>query len=169
MHNAAYIFLQWQILFPVETTNSNSGFAQLCCDCQEEDSPPKIVFHRRSSSTKGRLPHLGWSYICENSQDIKSQSPTLLGSGLKIVWQNETKCPKPHIGAASHHKNWKESKLLLYISLDKNFRIVGLNYHIRYKIMCCTYHMYHHDRGLCYQLCIQYSGSAVLLINFPPI
>ena len=30
--------------------------AQLCCDYHGEESPPKVIFHRRSSSNKGRLP-----------------------------------------------------------------------------------------------------------------
>ena len=28
-------------------------WAQLCCDCQGEESPPKVVFHRSWSSTEG--------------------------------------------------------------------------------------------------------------------
>ena len=31
-------------------------WAQLFCDCQGEASPLKVVFHRRSSYTEGRLP-----------------------------------------------------------------------------------------------------------------
>ena len=31
-------------------------WAQLCCGCQGEESPMKVVFHKRSSSTKGYLP-----------------------------------------------------------------------------------------------------------------
>ena len=54
MHtNAAYIFLQWQILFPVET--AIPVYAQLWCSSTEGCLPPKAVFHRRSSSTEGRL------------------------------------------------------------------------------------------------------------------
>ena len=57
--------------------------------------PPKVFFHLRSSSTHGCLPlkvvfhipwHLGWSYICENSQHTKSQPPTLPRSGLNLFW-----------------------------------------------------------------------------------
>ena len=70
------------------------------------------------------------------------------------------------------HRTIKIEKKVNYYCISALIRILefdDFNYHIRYKIMCCTYHMYHHDRGLCYQLCIQNSGSAVLLINFPPI
>ena len=53
--------------------------------------PTKVVFHQRSSSTKGHLPpkvvfhqpwHLGWSYICENSQQIRPQDVNKLIQSL---------------------------------------------------------------------------------------
>ena len=48
MHNAAYIFLRWQILFPVETADSNSNLSSVALWlCHGEVSPPKAVFHRR--------------------------------------------------------------------------------------------------------------------------
>ena len=44
-HNSAYIFLWWQwIAIPI--------WAQLCCDCQGGESPPKVFFHWRVSSTE---------------------------------------------------------------------------------------------------------------------
>ena len=39
-----YFWLRQLIAIPV--------WAQLCCECQGEDSLPKVVFHRRSSSTE---------------------------------------------------------------------------------------------------------------------
>ena len=38
--NATLIFLRWQILFQVEIA-AIPGWAQLCCECQGEESPPK--------------------------------------------------------------------------------------------------------------------------------
>ena len=70
----------------------------------------EVVFHQMSSSSEGRLPpkvvfqqpyHLGWSYICENSQHTKHQHPTLLRSVLKFFWtytRNER--TKPYVEAA---------------------------------------------------------------------
>ena len=80
----AYIFLRWQILFPVETADSNSGLGSVALwlsrggvttegclppkvvsqkvifqqrlSSREGRLPPMVVFHWRLSSTEGRLP-----------------------------------------------------------------------------------------------------------------
>ena len=68
----AYIFLRWQILFPVETADSNSGLESvvLCIKGRSHhwrlshqrlsstkgSFPPNVVFHWMSCSTKGYLP-----------------------------------------------------------------------------------------------------------------
>ena len=48
MRNAAYIFLQWQILFPVETADSNSGLGSVV-------TVKGRSHHQRSSSIEGHL------------------------------------------------------------------------------------------------------------------
>ena len=62
-------------------------WAQLCYDCQGEESPPKVVFHqgssstkgclpRRSSSTKGRLPpKVVFHQWLSSTEDIASYDP----------------------------------------------------------------------------------------------
>ena len=77
MHNAAYTFLRWQILFPAEAADSNSSSGSCAVIVKgrsyhqkltptegrfpptivftEGRLPPKVVFHQRSSSTEGCL------------------------------------------------------------------------------------------------------------------
>ena len=65
MHNAAYIFLLWRILFPVGTADRNSGLGSIVLwlsrsyhqrlSSTEGCLPPKVVYHRRSSTIKGRV------------------------------------------------------------------------------------------------------------------
>ena len=61
--------------------------------------PLKVVFQWRSASTIGHLPpkvvfhlpqHLGWSFICENSQHTKSQNPTLGPDFCFLKQRNKT-------------------------------------------------------------------------------
>ena len=60
MYNAAYIFQQWQILFPIQTVDSYSSLGSVVLWLSrggfitEGHLPLKVVLHRRSSSTEGR-------------------------------------------------------------------------------------------------------------------
>ena len=76
--------------------------------------PPKVVFHQRLSSTGGRLsPTITPWLILYLWEQSTYPIPTLLRSGLKILWTNKrtnkTKCKKPYVGAAPHQKNVKFS------------------------------------------------------------
>ena len=49
-------FHDGKLYFRLKQLTAISIWAQLCCDCQGEESPPKVIFLRRLSSTEGHLP-----------------------------------------------------------------------------------------------------------------
>ena len=60
-----YFQLRQLIVIPV--------WAQLCCGCQGEESPLKVVFNQRSYSTKGCLP---WKIVIhQRSYSIEGHLP----------------------------------------------------------------------------------------------
>ena len=70
--------------------------------------------------------HLSWSYICENSQHIKSHSPTLLRSGLKFF------CMKQNTHTHTRTKPYIEAacclKMMNFVDNSEPFYLKGFPY-----------------------------------------
>ena len=99
--NVGNIFATWTTKNALKRTRQHARIHWRSSSTQGR-LPPNVIFHPRSSSTQGHLPpkvvfrqrsssiegcpqvvfhlpwHLSWSYICENSQHIKSQPPCIV-------------------------------------------------------------------------------------------
>ena len=96
MLNAAYIFLRWQFLFPVEaavyiTSLGSVGLWLSRGGVNTEGRlPPKVTFHRRSSSTEGFFPTKGRLLLKVVFQQRLSSTEGCLPPKVVFHWRSSS-------------------------------------------------------------------------------